>query len=498
MKSARRSSRSSTTSRASTSRCASAGVRVTPDGLVLIRDPNLPLHRYGEITALDASGASLPMRINAVLENHAALLLEPAEPQPPKPCVTFAPEDVKTGDRILIGDVAFLEDALALGVDETFATAIAVEAEAKLTQAIWWQTPSHDALANATPTTAPLILDGLGRPIGVALDNSLWRSTDGTDSWIGTQIMTDGRLTPATLEATSKKLLAVANASVKEIEIQFRRESRIAQLLRNDEGRLMAYGLLLDKSGTIFVPTELDRFALRQIEKLSVMDGGRVEAEFLGMYRDFGAFLIRAKTVTGEPATLAEKTPFPRGRIYYTLSVRERFGQRYEEVEYDRYLDVLKGYKELHYPVPRKRIRAGDFIAAADGRILGFCAPFRREDKDEILARQSRRQQKAGVQLRIYLFSEVAAALSDPPGALRPGRAPDAAEGRSAPRLGRRRIPADECRARARLQRRARNPRRVARSARNRRLRRFPRRAKRHPRPRHPPLPQPPARGGRN
>ena len=112
----------------------------------------------------------------------------------------------------------------------------------------------------------------------------------------------------------------------------------------------MAYGLLLDKSGTIFVPTELDRFAVRQIEKFSVMDGGRVEAEFVGMYRDFGAFLIRAKTVTGEPAALAEKAPFPRGRIYYTLSVRQRFGQRYDEVEYDRYLDVVKGYKEVALP----------------------------------------------------------------------------------------------------------------------------------------------------
>ena len=118
-----------------------SGVRVSPDGLVLIRDPNLPLRRYGEITALDASGVSLPMRISAVLENHAAILLEPVKPQPPKPCVTFEPADIKAGDRILIGELAFMEDALALDVDETFASAIAVEAEAKLTQAIWWQAP---------------------------------------------------------------------------------------------------------------------------------------------------------------------------------------------------------------------------------------------------------------------------------------------------------------------------------------------------------------------
>jgi hypothetical protein len=49
-----------------------SGVRVNPDGLVLIRDPNLPLKRYEEITATDPAGAVTPMR-NRVRPKRVAL-----------------------------------------------------------------------------------------------------------------------------------------------------------------------------------------------------------------------------------------------------------------------------------------------------------------------------------------------------------------------------------------------------------------------------------------
>jgi len=65
--------------------------------------------------------------------------------------------------------------------------------------------------------------------------------------------------------------------------------------------------------------------------------------------------------------------------------------------------------------MPRKPLRAGDFLADEDGRLLGFCAPFRREDRDEILARQ-RNSQDTARQTRPYLFSEVAAVLRAPQG----------------------------------------------------------------------------------
>ncbi len=164
------------------------------------------------------------------------------------------------------------------------------------------------------------------------------------------------------------------------------------------------------------MPTDLDRFTVRKIDKITVIEGDqRIETQFLGLFRDFGGFLIKAKKVTGEPAALVDQGQLPRGKIFYSLSVRRRYGQRSDEVEYNRYLDVAKSYKEARYPVPRKPLRAGDFLADEDGRLLGFCAPFRREDRDEILARQ-RNSQDTARQTRPYLFSEVAAVLRAPQG----------------------------------------------------------------------------------
>jgi hypothetical protein len=395
-----------------------SGVRVSAEGLVLIRDPNLPLKRYGEITATDAAGVVTPMRVAGVLEHYAAVLLEPVNPPAQKlPCLTFEKTSLKTGDSFLLAEPAFIEDALVFEVYQSFASSVAVEGDEKRLQLVWWREPTYnEVLSNVAPSTAPIVFDDRGRPIGIGLDNSLWTSNDGADSWIGTRIMADGRLTPDALAATSKKILAAAGTGVKEIEITFRSDSRAADVIRLQEGRLTAYGLLLDKDGTIFVPTELDRFTVRKIDKITLIEGDRrIETQFLGLFRDFGGFLIKASAVTGEPAALVDEGPLPRGKIFYSLSVRRRYGRRFDEVEYNRYLDIAKSYKESRYPAPRKPLRAGDFLADADGRLLGFCAPFRREDRDEILARQ-RNPEGRPRHARTYLFTEVAAVLRAPQG----------------------------------------------------------------------------------
>jgi hypothetical protein len=396
-----------------------SGVRVSADGLVLIRDPNLPLDRYEEITTTDAAGVATPMRVAGVLEHYAAVLLEPLAPPARKlPCLAFEKTDLRTGDRLLLAQPAFIEDALAFDVDESFASSVAVEGDEKRLQLVWWQEPTDNEMySNAVPSTAPIVFDGRGRAIGIGLDNSLWTSSDGADSWIGARIMADDRRTPDALAAAAQKIIAAARSSVKEIEIRFRSDSRVADEARLEEGRLIAYGLLLDKDGTIFVPTDLDRFTVRKIDKVAVIEGDqRVETQFLGLFRDFGGFLIKAGTVAGEPAALVDEGPLPRGKIFYSLNVRRRYGQRSEEVEYNRYLDVVKSYKGSRYPLPRKALRVGDFLADEDGRFLGFCAPFRREDRDEILARQRDNSQELVRRMRPYLFSEVAAVLRAPQG----------------------------------------------------------------------------------
>ena len=200
---------------------------------------------------------------------------------------------------------------------------------------------------------------------------------------------------------------------------------------------------------------------MRKIDKITVIEGDqRIETQFLGLFRDFGGFLIKAKTVTGEPAALVDEGPLPRGKIFYSLSVRRRYGRRFDEVEYNRYLDVAKSYKEARYPVPRKPLRAGDFLADADGRLLGFCAPFRREDRDEILARQRNSAGHGAADETVSLLRGRRGAARAA-GAFRPVRPADVAQGRTPAGLARRRVPADE-RRRSRARWMPRTPRAAA------------------------------------
>ena len=185
----------------------------------------------------------MPMRVAAVLEHYAAVLLEPVKPPAQKlPCLTFAKTDLKTGDRLLLAEPAFIEDALAFEVDENFASSVAVEAEEKRLQLAWWQEPTdNEVLSNVAPATAPIVFDDRGRAIGIGLDNSLWTSNDGADSV--DRHADHGRRPagrPTRWRRPRKKILAAARAGVKEIEITFRSDSRVADELRLEEGRLMA------------------------------------------------------------------------------------------------------------------------------------------------------------------------------------------------------------------------------------------------------------------
>jgi hypothetical protein len=390
-----------------------AGVRIAPEGALIIRDPGLPFKRYGKVEAWDAQGRPTPLKVVSVLENHAGVILEPVlPPSAPLPFLSFVKAQVKPADPLLIAQPAFLEDSLALRVDSAAVSALAANVKDDAVEMVWWQDRHGPDPVNAIPT---VLCNGAGEPIGIVLDEASWRSDQGLDSWDGLSVLADRRIPRDALDATAARLRDEARKSLKEVELQFRNDSRIGQVLSAEEGKYVLYGLLLDAEGRIFVPTELDRDAIRQIDKIVVREEGRtVEAQFEGLFRDYGAFVVKAKGVSGEPAALPDKLTFPRGRIFHTLRVERRYGKRQEEADYNRYLDISKGYKDVRVIAPRKPVEVGDFIYDAEGRLAGFCAPIRREERDEILARQAKRQQPQGHQQRIHLFPEIAADLASP------------------------------------------------------------------------------------
>lgn len=390
-----------------------AGVRISSDGTLIIRDPGLPLKRYGKVEAWDAHSRPTPLKVVSVLENHAGVILAPVAPPADKlPFLTFSPARLKPADPLLVAQPAFLEDSLALRIDKATVSSLAANVRDDAVDMVWWQDKHGPDPMNSIPT---LLFNAAGDAVGIVLDEAAWRSNSDLDSWVGQSVLADRRIPREALDAMSDKLRTVARRSVKEVEIQFRSDSRIGQALSAEEGKYILYGLLLDIQGRIFVPAELDRDAVRQIDKVLVHDGERtVEAHFDGLFRDYGAFLITARGITGETVTLPEKVAFPRGKIFYTLSVERRYGRRAEEIDYNRYLDISKGYKDVRVLSPRKPVDTGDLIFDSEGRLAGFCAPIRREERDEILARQAKRQQTQGYLQRIFLFPEIIADLASP------------------------------------------------------------------------------------
>jgi hypothetical protein len=165
------------------------------------------------------------------------------------------------------------------------------------------------------------------------------------------------------------------------------------------------------------------------IGSITVRDGPKeLPAEFLGLYAGFGAFLVRARNVSGAPADLSDAESLPRGKLFFTVSVRRRYGRRWDAITYNRVLDVSVGYRETISPVPVKEMEAGDWAVDERGRFLGFFTRMKREKADELRVARRGGANAAAVQDRLYLFSEVAAELRRPAAHFDPAARPKSQE----------------------------------------------------------------------
>jgi len=394
-----------------------AGVRISAGGEILVRDPNLSLARYGKIELHDSQGNVSPAKVSAVLENYDALILEQSRPPEEElPWVKLAPPDIAPGDRFYIAQPGFVENVLSLDVEAHIAAGTLTPRESQGIQWLWWRRNfSGRKLTELIPTTAPVILNKNAHIVGLALDEGLWQTPDGRNSWIGTKILADTRHSPDEIETVKKAIRAKTTKCILDVEIEFRSDSEIHQKTRLDEGRLHVFGLLLDQKGTILIPTSFSRDVIGQIERLDLREGDRrIKATFLGAFQRFGAMLIRAPDIAGSPAKLRKLDSIPRGRMFYLLSVRRRFGRRYDKIDYMRCLDVRIGYKEIPSPLPRKQMRVGDFLVDEKGDFVGLLAPLKRDTRDRLHARIVRGSRQAAVQNRLFRFAEIMEELRNP------------------------------------------------------------------------------------
>ena len=178
-------------------------------------------------------------------------------------------------------------------------------------------------------------------------------------------------------------------AAVKRVEVTFRAEKSAERYMPAEEprgGKATLFGVAIDDKGTLFVPEDLGRDAVRKLEDIDVVDdGGRHSAVFVGMFRAFGGFIVRAEGLKTQPGIARDAAAPPAGEIFFTAAFEDRFGASRIKLDYNRLFRIEQGLAGAPRTQPRKRIKAGTFLLDFAGRIVGVSsADKKEEDLDEV------------------------------------------------------------------------------------------------------------------
>lgn len=397
------------------------GVVLEPN-LILMADRTLKEADIDHIRATDASGATFAAKLSAVGRRHDFVLLAPAEPRELAPLEFADWTNPGLGESFHVTHADLVDKVWQVNVSPYIMT------NAPLAEGKGWF--SMDMLRPGS-----VVSDKKGVPVGIALDSYLWVLPDGRSSFLGKEIKADDRLTD--LEKRFETLRKGLPSSIKRVEIIFRAEKTQDRYAPPDEaqqGRAAVFGVAVDDQGTLFVPQDLSRDLVRKIEDLSVVDEGKsYPAAFVGLFKSFGGFLVRAEGLKTQ-ASLDRAAAAPaKGDLFFSATFEDRFGRSRIKLDYNRLFRVENGLAGVARSQARKRIKSGSFLLDFDGRVIG-CATVdkKEEDFDEVAAESSRDRYygryRAGYTpehlRRLLFFSEIDAVLSKPEGQFDPRAVP--------------------------------------------------------------------------
>lgn len=397
------------------------GLAIEPD-LILMADRTLKESDIEKIRATDASGATFEAKLQAVGRRHDFVLLKPVGDHRLAPIEFSDWTNPVLGESFHVTHADLVDNAWQVNVSPYIMT------NAPLVDAKGWS--CMDMLR-----TGSVVSDKKGAPVGVALDTYLWVLPDGRSSFLGKEIKADDRLTD--LEKRFDPWRKSLPSGIKRVEIIFRAEKTQERYVAPDEaqqGKAAVFGVAVDDRGTLFVPQDLSRDLVRKIEDLSVVDEGRTyPATFVGLFRAFGGFLVRAEGLKTQ-ASAVRNAPAPaKGELFFTATFEDRFGRSRIKLDYNRLFRVESGLTGAPRNQSRKRIKTGSFLLDFDGRVVG-CATVdkKEEDFDEVAAESSRDRyygrNRPGYTpehlRRLLFFSEIDAALGQLAGHLDPRAVP--------------------------------------------------------------------------
>ena len=152
------------------------------------------------------------------------------------------------------------------------------------------------------------------------------------------------------------------------------------------------FGIPVDDQGTLFVAEDLPREQVRRIEDLWVTDEGvRRTAQFTGLWKAFGGFLVKVPGLKTRPALARDGTAPKAGELFFTATLEDRFGRSRIRLDTHRVFRLERGLAGAPRLQPRRRIRPGSFLLDFEGRLVGCATVDRKEeDIDEVAAEASR------------------------------------------------------------------------------------------------------------
>ena len=390
---------------------------VIGDNLVLIEDDTTADRFIDKIVVRPLSGGEFPARRQRLLDRAPGMLLAVETPKgktltPPEFC------EANGARKLRAAVLQKHEDQWRLGS--------------------WPMTPSISANGGDTnwyfrSAGLALLARTSGEPVGCSLGRGFdlkqqdvaWCAADlrGCPGSEWQQLSQRERKITEKLSAASQEIIIRLHPNQETDSDELGPPSRRYSSGSGAAGReITAYGMAISPTdilvfGTLDAPTAsaIDKFFV----KLSPTD--QRPLEFVGAYKNFGAFLLRApEGVVGSHIEMSKDDP---GRIrpFWTAELRKRFGRKHAELTLNRLAERQRGYGGAYHWVLAEQTRTRCLLVDFDGRLLGMLVNERREDElQRRLERQNRYYRSRGDEPRVFLISELASALKDPKGHLDP------------------------------------------------------------------------------
>ncbi len=288
--------------------------------------------------------------------------------------------------------------------------------------------------AAAADSSPVIVADEDGRPVGCCVDSFMDLRQEEC-LWKGPDLLKAGGIAFSRLKSAEDELREKLTPAVHEVVIAFHQggggESygpslpslppflRVAAQPRVEAGReITAYGVAISPT-EVLVPMRLSSKVAAEIETISLKftPFRRTPVEFVGAFKDFGAFLVRLPKGSLSAHVALARSDLPKMRPFWVACARKRFGAKYVDLTWNRVYGKSRGYEGKYYWEPGRDIREGSLLLDLDGSLGGVYLHQRVEDEEQ---RQLERGQSyfgpyvPRGDARIFAISEIRDELSEP------------------------------------------------------------------------------------